>query len=126
MDSNFNKNLITLLKLFKNRPYHLAKYLNDNNAFKEDFLKKLSQSQKLNQIKIEEAEIPYYFSNISQMEDFYNSLLEEVKELAKLRSLEDITEELNNRLNKLIAEEKYEEAAQLRDYMYNSGIKRKN
>ncbi len=126
MNSNFNKNLTLLLKLFKNRPYHLAKYLIDNNAFTDQFLKKISESNKLNQISQEEAEIPYYFSNISQMEEFYNSLLEEVKELSKLKSLEDVTDELNRKLNNLISEEKFEEAAQLRDYMFKNGIKRKS
>ena len=28
-----HKNLIALLKIFKNRPYHLAKYLIDNMNF---------------------------------------------------------------------------------------------
>ena len=33
------RNLIAILKLFKNRPYHLAKYLIENDAFTDKFLK---------------------------------------------------------------------------------------
>jgi excinuclease UvrABC nuclease subunit len=60
------------------------------------------------------------------MEDFYNSLLEEVSNMSKTKSTKEITEELNKKLNVLIIQEKFEEAAQLRDYMLKIGIKRKN
>lgn len=125
MSKNDNKNLITLLKLFKNRPYHLAKYLLENQAFSQDFLDKLKKSDKLNQLQHSDFE-SQYFSNISQMEDFYNSLLEEVNNMSRVKSTTEISEELNKRLSDLILQEKYEEAAQLRDYMLKIGIKRKN
>jgi excinuclease UvrABC helicase subunit UvrB len=125
MSRNDNKNLITLLKLFKNRPYHLSKYLLDNQALNQDFLDKLRKSDKLNQLQNSDFESQYFF-NISQMEDFYNSLLEEVSNMSKTKSTKEITEELNKKLNVLIIQEKFEEAAQLRDYMLKIGIKRKN
>ena len=50
MNENKHKNLILLLKLFKNRPYHLSKYLLDNDAFTEDFLNKIKVSDKLSNI----------------------------------------------------------------------------
>ena len=125
MSRNDNKNLITLLKLFKNRPYHLAKYLIDNQAFSQEFLDKLRKSDRLNQLQNSDFE-SQYFSNISQMEDFYNSLLEEVSKMSKVKSTKEITEELNKKLNALIIQEKFEEAAQLRDYMLKIRIKRKN
>jgi excinuclease UvrABC nuclease subunit len=125
MSRNDNKNLITLLKLFKNRPYHLAKYLIDNQAFSQEFLDKLRKSDRLNQLQNSDFE-SQYFSNISQMEDFYNSLLEEVSKMSKVKSTKEITEELNKKLNDLIIQEKFEEAAQLRDYMLKIRIKRKN
>ena len=40
------KNLVILLKMFKNRPYHLAKYLTDNTAFSQEFIKKILESDK--------------------------------------------------------------------------------
>lgn len=123
MSNELNRNLINLLKIFKNRPYHLAKYLIDNDAFNKEFLKKIDNSQKLNQLKQKE-DPSSYFANISQMEDYYNSLLDEVKKLSSLNNSE-IEHNLNNRLDELIKLEKYEEAAALRDYMFKNGIKRK-
>jgi protein-arginine kinase activator protein McsA len=60
------------------------------------------------------------------MEDYYNSLLDEVKELSNLNNTSEIESNLNIRLDNLIKSEKYEEAAALRDYMFQNGIKRKN
>jgi hypothetical protein len=48
------KNLIYILKLFKNRPYHLAEYLIENEAFNERFLKKLLESDKLSEMSGDE------------------------------------------------------------------------
>jgi hypothetical protein len=131
MDNNeeLYKNLVSLLKLFKNRPYHLAKYLIDNSAFNKTFVNKVLKSEKLNEFsedKIESINTSVYFVNISQMEDFYNSLLEEMKDISKVKNAEEIATELNARLNELIKNEKYEEAAKIRDYMSKNRIKRKN
>jgi cysteinyl-tRNA synthetase len=131
MDNNeeLYKNLVSLLKLFKNRPYHLAKYLIDNSAFNKTFVNKVLKSEKLNEFsedKIESINTSVYFVNISQMEDFYNSLLEEMKDISKVKNEEEIATELNARLNELIKNEKYEEAAKIRDYMSKNRIKRKN
>jgi hypothetical protein len=121
-----HKNLITLLKIFKNRPYHLTKYLLDNGAFTEDFLKKLEKSDRLRNLSIENEDINAYFLNISQMEEFYNNLLEESKNLPGPKQKKEIEKDLNQQLSTLIKEERYEEAAIIRDYMINLGIKRKN
>jgi hypothetical protein len=119
-NENFHKNLISLLKVFKNRPYHLSKYLIDNNAFNKDFIQKIQNSSKLSEINEMENK---YFSSISQMEDFYSSLLEEGVVSAK-KTKKELTIELNNKLAQLIMDEKYEEAAALRDYMLKKGIKK--
>ena len=116
MDENTHKNLISLLKLFKNRPYHLSKYLLDNDAFTEDFLNKIKISDKLSDI----SDISQSFKDINQMEDFYNSLLETQNNI----NSNDLEINLNKKLNKLIIEEKYEEAAVLRDFMINKNIKK--
>ena len=119
-NENFHKNLISLLKVFKNRPYHLSKYLIDNNAFNKDVIQKIQNSSKLSEINEMENK---YFSSISQMEDFYSSLLEEGVVSAK-KTKKELTIELNNKLAQLIMDEKYEEAAALRDYMLKKGIKK--
>lgn len=123
-DPNTHKNLISLLKIFKNRPYHLSKYLLEHGALTKDFLDKISKSDKLTNFS-EENYINEYFSNISQMEDFYNSLLEEINDGSLIQDREKFTKDLNKKLNSLIIEEKYEEAAALRDFMIIHGIKKK-
>jgi len=127
-DDELYQKLVILLKLFKNRPYHLAKYLIDNGAFNKNFLNKISKSTKLEELLDNEDELnkflPVYFSNISQMEQFYESLLEEIKDLQKNQSTKDICVNLNSKLDELIKSEKFEEAAKLRDYMKKNSIKR--
>lgn len=116
------KNFVTLLKLFKNRPYHLAKYLIQNGAIKEDFLSKIVNSDRLRNLKEDEFN-EKIFMDINQMNEFFNSLTIEVKKLSMFKTDDEIKIDLNNKLSELLKEEKYEEAAILRDYMFNNGIK---
>lgn len=115
-----NENIVIFLKLFKNNPNHLAKYLIENSALNRNFINKLSKSDMINKIKegIDNDEI--YFNDITQMEDYYNSLLESTKD----KNSEEICKELNNKLDGLIKDEKFEEASKLRDYMNKKSIKR--
>lgn len=136
MDNNEKlfRNLLIILKMFKNRPYHLAKYLVDNSAFDEAFIAKILKSEKLNDINEKEAkdffpesEKPIYFSSISEMNDYYNSLMDEVNlaDKTKLKkTIEEMTSSLNEKLNLMIREERYEDAARLRDYMIKNNIER--
>jgi hypothetical protein len=117
------KNFVTLLKLFKNRPYHLAKYLIQNGAIKEEFLSKIVNSDRLRNLKEDEFN-EKIFMDINQMNEFFNSLTIEVKKLSTFKTDDEIKIDLNNKLSELLKEEKYEEAAILRDYMFNNGIKK--
>lgn len=133
MDRNeeLNNSLVVLLKMFKNRPYHLAKYLVDNSALNNEFISKLIDSDKLKKLSNDESDnkstvVPVYFLNISQMNDFYDSFLNDIKEIAKNKNSEEITKEINDRLDNLIRSEKFEEAARVRDYMVKKGINRLN
>lgn len=122
MENNDNyKNLVTLLKLFKNRPYHLAKYLTDNSALNKEFIKNILNSEKLKELSNKELTIS--FNSISQMEDFYSSLVD--IDNINNKTPEELEEELNLKLSKLIENEKYEEAANLRDYMKRKNIKKR-
>lgn len=126
---DINKKMVVLFKLFKNRPYHLAKYLMENGAFNKQFLNKISKSTKLEQISTEEEINKYLtsqFSDLNHMQDFYNSLLDEIKEITNNKTKTQISKELNDKLDELIKLEKFEEAAKLRDYMSKNSIKRKN
>ena len=125
------RSLVILLKMFKNRPYHLAKYLVENSALKEDFIKKLKNSDRLKELNEDEKSseqkllpVPVYFVDISQMENFYNSFIDDIQQLSKEKGIEEVTKELNKKLDDLIKQEKYEEAARVRDYMNRNNIKR--
>jgi len=118
------RNLVILLKMFKNRPYHLAKYLIENDSLTDDFMKKISENGKLSDIgKEEESQKPVYFLDIGKMNDYYSSLSEDgVSKSTK--SSEETEAYMNQRLDSFIKEEKYEDAARLRDYMAKNKIKR--
>lgn len=125
------RSLVILLKMFKNRPYHLAKYLVENSALTESFIKKLKTSEKLKEFNEDEKSsdqkllpVPVYFVDISQMENFYNSFIDDIQQLSKEKGIEEVTIELNKKLDELIKQEKYEEAARVRDYMTRNNIKR--
>ncbi len=127
MNDDVYKNLVSLLKLFKNRPYHLAKYLTENSALTKDFMDKLSKSEKLKLLTDDtenKKNLPVLFLDISQMEDYFNSFID-IKSMEDKDS-EQIAKELNIKLDQLIKEERFEEAAGLRDYMFSRGIKRIN
>lgn len=119
MDDKFYNNLVTLLNLFKNRPYHLAKYLADNSALNSDFIEKIKRSDKLNDISKNKDDMFKNFKDIDDLENFYDSLLNESS------NYKNKEKDLNEKLNELIKLEKYEDAARLRDYMKNNNINRK-
>lgn len=127
MKNESYKNLITLLKLFKNRPYHLAKYLIDNSALNQKFINSVLNSNSLDKLSSDNNinknnPSPINFISITQMEDFYSSLIDE-KELIK-KSKEDLEKEMNTKLDNLINQERFEEAAHIRDWMKIKKIKR--
>lgn len=104
------KKLVILIKLFNDRPNHLAKYLLSNKALNSDFLNRVETSNKLNKLdKLDK------FSNISEIEDFFISLLDDDAD-------DDIIIKYNIKLENLIKEEKYEEACKVRDYMIRNNI----
>lgn len=116
------RNLVIFLKMFKNRPYHLAKHLIEKSALTNDFLEKLSENPRLGDVtESDESKLPViYFADIEKMNDYYNSLTEKNKK----KTPHEIEVELNERLEVLISQERYEDAARLRDYMMRNKIKR--
>lgn len=119
-DEEIYKKLITLLKLFKNRPYHLAKYLLENSALNDDFINNLLESKKISDMSDLDMEVIKNFTSISQMEDFYDSLINDMED----KNDKEIEKELNEKLNYFIDNEEYEKAAKLRDYMKRNKVKR--
>ena len=120
-EDEFRRNLVNFLKLFKDRPYHLANYLIDNYAISSSFINKILNSDKLKNFK-EQSDT--YFYDIAEMEDFFNSFID-IKELkTNKKNIEKITKDVNDKMNNFIKEEKFEDAVQLRDYMIKNLIKR--
>jgi hypothetical protein len=111
-------NLVKLLKLFQNRPNHLAKYLVDNMAFNDIFLKLLMESEKLNDL--EPSNMPI-FKDIEEMNDYFNVFDENYK--SKKRNPSKMKEDLSKKLEECIRLEKYEDAIRIRDYMIKMGFK---
>jgi hypothetical protein len=123
----FEKNLITLLRLFHNRPMHLAKYLIENDSFNDDFKKSISNSTKLEDTRdrYEFSDLPnVYFLNFRDMLRYFDSISKEFN-IGNLDS-EKMVNDLNVKLDELIKSEKYEEAIKVRDFMIQNNIRRKN
>lgn len=124
----FEKNLITFLKLFHNRPLHLAKYFIDNDSFNENFKNNIFNNKKLEDLteKYQVTGLPnIYFLNFKEMLKFFENLSNELTFDTELDK-EKITDELNSKLDNLLKLERYEEAIKVRDYMLQNNIKRKN
>jgi hypothetical protein len=120
MNDNTYKNLLYFLKHFKDRPNNLAKFLIDNGALDKEFLNKIKDNTKLNDLN--DIELIHFF-DISQMKDYYNSLIDNNEKKVKKK---DLSIELNNKLNNYLKYEKYEEAAKLRDFMIKNKIEIKS
>lgn len=122
MEDNFSKYnaLLSIITQFNNRPYHLFKYLLENDAFKEEFLIQFTEKD-LNDLNFIDVE-KYHFNNISEMKKYYNSLIFKITKEGK--DIEEITNELNELLRKSIQEENYEQASRIRDYMLKKKIKK--
>lgn len=127
-DNRLYRNLSILLKLFKNRPNHLSKYLIENSAFSEEFLYNIISSKKLNDMNpedtfnyfVEESRLnPVHFTDFNEMENFYTDII------ANKSAIVDTSElvlELNSKLKRYIADDNYESAIKLRDYMISNNI----
>lgn len=119
------RNLIVLFKLFGGRPLHLAKYLIENDALDKQFIDKITNNDKLSEMNESESEAltkAIYFLDISHMKDYFNSMLDES---SKIESKRDMAKELNEKLDKFIKEEKFEDAIRVRDYMSKNNIDRR-
>lgn len=109
---NHYQNLVKLLKVFQNRPNHLAKYLIDNLAFNDLFLKLLSESERLSEL--DNNSLPN-FKDYEEMNDYYNIFDDSYK--SKRKSPEKIIKELSLKLEECLRLEKYEDAIRIRDYI---------
>lgn len=98
----FDKNFIVMLDLFYRHPNLFLSILHKNNAFTEEFKNKLSKTT----IKDKP-----YFTDMEKMIEYYVSLI------ADENATEDKEKLWNDKLAQALVEQKYEDAAIIRDYM---------
>lgn len=92
--------LSNLIAAFGDRRHHLAKFLIDNKAVTEAFLRGIDLHGHARRDD---------FVDISELEQHYGSIIGQGRSTAETN--------LDERLDRLIREEKYEDAARLRDYI---------
>ena len=119
-------NLLAILKLFKNRPYHLAKYLIENDALNDSFINKIIDSERLSNLsQVDEGQSvikTVYFIDISHMNEYFNDLTDKPTKSKPVKK--DMSKDLNFKLDQALKEERYEDAIRIRDYMIKHNIKR--
>jgi hypothetical protein len=120
--SNSEINLVNLFKLFKNRPHHLTRFLLDQDALKDNFLKKINNNSKLS--NVDSTDINEYFNSIDDMKDHYSLYINDVEISKRKKTKEELIEELNLKIKEAIELENYEEAARIRDYMIRNNLKK--
>lgn len=119
------ENLLVVLKLFQNRPHHLTKFLIESKALNSEFLSKISDSDKLSDMAKNGIKDNYlHFNTISEMKKYYSSLVDDLENLKRKKTKEELTEELNQKLKEAIESENYEEASRIRDYMKLNNIQK--
>ena len=122
--SKDHKNLITILKIFKNRPNHLCRFLLENKAFNKKFLDKIESNDKLSEVNPSKiGGDHFYFSNVSEMKSYYASLIDDLESINLKKDREILKRDLQERLNSAVLEEDYEEAKRINDFMILNKLK---
>ena len=120
---NNSENLVNFFKLFKNRPHHLTRFLLDQDALTDKFLKKINNNQRLSEL--ESFDINESFNSIDEMKDHFSLYINDVEINSKKKTKEEIVAELIQRIKDAVENENYEEAAKIRDYMIRNNLKKK-
>lgn len=91
MSDGFYFKVLNLLKMFNNRPHHLAKFIIDNNILSEDTIRKLNNNEFLNKEIDFNFKPNIFFKNISEVEDYYDNIInnEKIDNDLKLESLKE-------------------------------------
>lgn len=103
----FNRNMVELIKIFNKHPYMFVNFLNKHDAFNENFKNTLT--------RIVLKQKPH-FNDLDKMIDYYIHLLD-TTEVSK----KDKIMEWNTKLSVAISEQRYEDAAKIRDHMNKKG-----
>lgn len=123
MSKQEHSNLINLFKLFKNRPNHLVRFLLDNDALNDKFIKRVKNNLKLSE-DIQESDLNKSFDSIDDMKDHFSLFINDIEISKKKKSKDEIIEELIIKIKDAVESENYEEAARIRDYMIRNNLKK--
>jgi len=110
------ENLVHILSSFGYRPNLVAKYLIENNLLSPVFLQTLSQGD-FSTI----GKNSHNFRTFQQVRDHYSDIL---KTMDLQVEIGELSKKLNEKLDLLIKQEKFEEAISIRDYMNEKKIPR--
>jgi len=116
-------NLLALLTLFKDRPNHLTQFIIENDALNSNFIKRINSSDKLNELSNGDIK-KLYFNNINEMKKFYVDIIDDLEDIKKRKTKEQLVVELEKKIILAISNENYEEAARIRDYMIKNNLKK--
>ena len=104
----------------------MARYLLENNGLNDEFIDKITKSEKLNFLSenLEIDELPdLNFKNFKEMMKFFEGIDNEYN--SEYKSKEQLMTDLNKKMDFYIQSERFEDAIKLRDYMIHNHIKRK-
>ena len=114
-ERKFIDNFIKLMKLFKNKPHYLTKFLLNNYAFDDKFIATITNSDFLSKIKRKDYDLN--FKSFDDMNMYFLNIVN-----SNVTNIKVAEKDFNDSLKKLLDEENYEEASKLRDYMRKNKI----
>jgi|VirMetMinimDraft_7_1064189.scaffolds.fasta_scaffold10411_3 hypothetical protein len=127
----FKKNMVTLLKIFKDKPNLLVKYILEYDIMSSETQrliisnKELSKrSKEMEDDEDENLDIPY-FNNFKEMKKYYDNIFETNQDSITINypSLEEPKRDtLLRELKEAIEEEDYEKCVKIRDYCMKRDI----
>src|SRR5208283_3166475 len=104
----FKRKLIQIIKIYEKHPYMFAEFLMDNNAINPEFKKRLMKA------KISKRNRSVNFIDLNEMMDFYENIITDEKNPLEIKNP---IKYWNDKLKSAVSEQKYENAAIIRDIM---------
>lgn len=109
--------LYNFFNMFGDKKYIMISYMLDHNVFTNDFINNILNNKKFDNI----IDVPQ-FDKMENILPFYNTILDNFEDCGD--TIEEITLNLNNKMDEYIYKDMFEEAIRLRDYMKKNKIER--
>jgi hypothetical protein len=132
--NDLQRKLAALFHMFRDKPHMLADYFEKYDALNDNFMSMILNSESLDKIadkmeNDEDIEKPY-FTNIEDMQIYYNSLFE-ADRTTKRTNIHPVLgastneEALRKQLADAVEADDFEKAVKIRDYMLKLGYNHK-